>query len=96
MTQKIEISNLTPIISTISSGKSSFLNIILNIDFLQVTPGIGTKNVNIIRFNPNVGNNPKFYHLIVKKERNKKDYQFFKEVETEIEGKNSIKKKLLK
>ena len=95
MTQKIEITNLTPIISTISSGKSSFLNIILNIDFLQVTSGIGTKNVNIIRYNPNVGNNPKFYHLFVKKEGNKEDYQFFKEIETEIEGKINIKNKII-
>ena len=95
MTQKIEITNLTPTTSTISSGKSSFLNIILNIDFLQVTSGIGTKNVNIIRYNPDVGNNPKLYHLFVKKGGNKEDYQFFKEIETEIEGKNNIKNKII-
>ena len=95
MSEIIEIRNLTPVIATISAGKSSFLNALFNIDFLQVTSAIGTKYVNIIRFNPNAGKTPKFYHLIVKKEKDGKDYQFFKDKDTEIEGKENIKKKII-
>ena len=94
MSEKIEIQKLTPVISTVSSGKSSFLNVICNFDILQVSPGIVTKYVNIIRYNPNVGNNPKFYHLIVKKEGDGKEYQFFKELRTVIEGRENIKKRI--
>lgn len=75
--EKIEIRNLSPMLAMISAGKTSILKAILNIDFLEATAGIGTKFVNIIRYNPEVGKNPKFYHLIVKKENN--EYNFYKD-----------------
>ena len=45
--ETIEIKNLTPLISVVSAGKSSFLNVIYNIDFLEVRSGICTKSINI-------------------------------------------------
>ena len=64
---KVEIKYFIPMIGMISSGKTSIIKDIYGIDFLEVSAGIGTKFVNIIRHNPKVGNEPKFYHLIVKK-----------------------------
>jgi len=64
---KVEIRNLSPMIAMISSGKTSILKVIYDIDFLETSPGIGTKFVTIIRYNPEVGKEPKFYPLIVKK-----------------------------
>lgn len=91
MTEELKIINLTPLISMVSAGKTSFLNTIFDVDFLQVTSGIGTKFVNIIRYNPNVGKTPKFYHLIIKKKH--KSYIFFKDINSEVIGKENIKKK---
>lgn len=49
--------------------------------------------MNIIRYNPEVGKNPKFYHLILKKIGND-DYEYYKDPNfEEIIGKESIKKK---
>ena len=91
---KIEIKNLCPMIAMISSGKTSILKVIYDIDFLEVSSGIGTKFVNIIRYNPEVGENPKFYHLIVKKGGNGK-YEYFKDPDpkTEVIGAENIKRR---
>ena len=67
MKSKVEIKNLCPMIAMISSGKTSILQTIFDIDFLEAVSGIGTKFINIIRYNPSVGKNPKFYHLILEK-----------------------------
>ena len=90
--EKVEIKNLCPMIAMISSGKTSILNTIYDIDFLETSAGIGTKFVNIIRYNPEVGKNPKFYHLILKPIGNG-DYEYYKDTKTEIIGKEEIKKK---
>ena len=90
--EKIEIKNLCPMIAMISAGKTSILNTIYDIDFLEATAGIGTKFVNIIRYNPNVGKNPKFYHLVLKPIGNG-DYEYYKDPKTEVIGKEEIKLK---
>ena len=89
---KIEIKYLCPLIGMISSGKTTLLKVLFDIDFLESSAGIGTKFVNIIRYNPNVGNLPKFYHLKVKN-IGFGNYDFYKEKNTEIIGKENIKKK---
>ena len=93
MNQKININNLTPVIATISAGKTSFLNAVYNIKFLEVSRQIGTKFVNIIRYNPKLGKTPKFYHLIVKKNSRTKDYDFYKDTNSEVIGDEKIAKK---
>ena len=90
--EKVEIKNLTPLISVISAGKTSLLKVIYNIDILQVSSGIGTKFVNIIRYNPKIGKQLRFYHLILIKRQNG-DYDFFKDITSEIIGNENIKKK---
>ena len=62
MNEKMEIRNLTPVIATISAGKTSLLNAIFNIKFLEVSSHIGTKFVYIIRYNSKVGQVLIFYH----------------------------------
>ena len=92
--KEIKINNLCPMIATISAGKTSLLNVFYDIDFLESSAGVGTKLINIIRYNPEVGNKPKLYHLIVKKEPND-SYKFYKDTkEEEIIGKEEIKKKI--
>ena len=51
---KVEIRYLCPMIAMISSGKTSILKVIYDIDFLEVSAGVGTKFVTIIRYNPEV------------------------------------------
>ena len=90
---KVEIRNLSPMIAMISSGKTSILKVIYDIDFLETSPGIGTKFVTIIRYNPEVGNEPKFYPLIVKIGGNGK-YEYYKGPKSdEVIGSEKIKKK---
>ena len=91
--EKIEIKNLCPMIAMISAGKTSILKVIFDVDFLEATAGIGTKFVNIIRYNPSVGKNPLFYHLTVQKTENG-DYDFYKDPNFPvISGSENIKKK---
>ena len=91
MEEKIEIGNLVPVIATISAGKTSLLNAIFNIRFLEVKSGIGTKFVNIIKYNQNI-TIPRFYHLIVKKNDTEKNYEFFRDTKSIIIGDEKIKK----
>ena len=92
MENKVEIKNLCPMVAMISAGKTSILKVIFDIDFLEATAGIGTKFVNIIRYNSDVGKNPKFYHLILKDVGNG-DYEFYKDPDfKEVVGKENIKK----
>ena len=93
METKVEIKNLCPMIAMISAGKTSILKVIYDIDFLEATSGIGTKFVNIIRYNPEVGKNPKFYHLKLKNIGNG-NYEFYKDSNfKEIIGKDNIRQK---
>ena len=91
MEEKVEIENLCPMIAMISAGKTSILRVFFDIDFLEATAGIGTKFVNIIRYNPEVGDKPKFYHLKLKS-IDKGNYEFYKDGPVII-GKEEIKKK---
>ena len=92
---EIEIKNLCPMIAMISAGKTSLLKVLFDIDYLESSPGIGTKFVTIIRYNPEVGSNPKFYHLLLKK-KNDDSYIYLKDIRTEVvEGRENIKKKVI-
>jgi len=83
-------------IAMICAGKTSLLKVFYDIDFLESSVGIGTKFVTIIRYNPEVGKNPKFYHLLLKKV-GKEDYEFYKDTRfVEIIGKENIKKEIKK
>ena len=84
----IEPRKIVPIAAKISAGKSYFLNVIYNIDFLECKAGIGTKFINIIRYNPNI-DQPCFYHLNV--EKDEENYIFKKDSKYETKfGKEEI------
>jgi len=72
--QKIEERRGIVVIGMISSGKSTFLNSLLGITYLETKDDVTTKFVTIIRYNENL-KEPKFYHLKVIKEENCKDQQ---------------------
>ena len=93
--EEIKIKNICPVIGMISSGKSSILNSLFNMDILEATPQVTTKIVTIIRYNKDVKDNPFFYKLYLKEKENN-DYIFYKEKTTEIAGKDKIKKKIKK
>ena len=89
MTEKIEMRKIVPVAAMVSAGKSKLLNVLYNIDFLECKAGIGTKFVNILRYNPNI-KEPRFYHLKVKKEG--EDYVFYKDnLSYDIIGAENIK-----
>ena len=67
---------IVPVAAMISAGKSKLLNVLYNINFLETKAGIGTKFVNILRYNPSI-TEPKFYHLRIKKEG--EEYVFYKD-----------------
>ncbi len=74
--EKIDSRKIVPIAAMISAGKSKLLNVILNINFLESRAGIGTKFVNILRYNPNIDES-QFYHLKIQNEKGK--YIFYKD-----------------
>ena len=74
---KIEKRKIVPIAAMVSAGKSKILNILFNIEFLECKAGIGTKFVNILRYNPNI-EKPIFYHLLCKKKEDG-EYVFYKD-----------------
>ena len=78
--QQIEKRKIVPIAAMVSAGKSKILNILYNIKFLESKPGISTKFVNLLRYNPNI-EQPRFYHLKLIKEGN--DYNFYKDLNSE-------------
>ena len=86
--EKIEIRKIVPIAAKISSGKSTLLNILYNINYLECNAGITTKFVNLLRYNPNI-NQPTFYHLKIRKEGEK--YIFYKDLNEVYEGEKDIK-----
>lgn len=77
-------------IASISAGKSTLLNIFFNIDLLETAPDISTKFVTIIRYNPQVKDNPIFYELKIKNTGND-NYDFYKNENSEIKGSKNIK-----
>ena len=86
---EIEQRKIVPIAAKISAGKSSLLNVIYNIDFLECKAGIGTKFVNILRYNPNI-EEPCFYHLKLEKKKGG-GYIFKRDKDYEIKfGKKAI------
>ena len=76
MMEIIEERKIVPIAAVISAGKSLLLNLLLNIKFLESKTDIGTKFVNILRYNPKI-ERPRFYHLKVRNEKGK--YIFYKD-----------------
>ena len=93
--EEIEIKNLCPMIAMISAGKTSLLKVLFDIDMLESSSGIGTKFVTIIRYNPNLKNEPKFYHLKLTNIGGD-NYNFSKIINTEIVGKDKIKENIVK
>ncbi len=90
--EEIEQRYIVPTIAMISAGKSKFLNVIYNIDYLQCTTGIGTKFVNLLRYNPKI-KEPRFYHL--KLEKKEEIYIFYKDLtKEEYEGGDKIKEEI--
>ena len=79
--EKIEMRKIVPIAAMISAGKSKLLNVLYNINFLECKAGIGTKFVNILRYNPSI-TEPIFYHLRVRKEG--EEYVFYKDNLSEV------------
>jgi hypothetical protein len=81
------------VIGMISSGKSTFLNSIFGIDYLEANNDITTKFICAIRYNPEL-KEPIFYNLkLVPKPDKKDEYIFIKNSEN-FSGKKKIKSKI--
>ena len=93
--EEIKIKNICPVIGMISSGKSSILNSLFNMDILEANPKVTTKIVTIIRYNKDIDDNPIFYKLSLEKEENT-DYKFYKDKTSKITGKDNIKQEIKK
>ena len=85
----IEERKIVPIAAVISAGKSLLLNILLNIKFLESKTDIGTKFVNILRYNPKI-ERPRFYHLKVRNEKGKYIFYIDPNFEQKIGEENII------
>ena len=84
----IEQRKLVPVAAMVSAGKSKLLNVLYNTNILYCHSGIGTKFVNILRYNPKI-KKPCFYHLKLEKQKDK--YIFYKDLTQDIyEGEESI------
>jgi hypothetical protein len=89
--EKLEERKGIIVIGMISSGKSTFLNSLLGINYLETKDDITTKFICIIRYNNEI-NEPKFCHLKIKEEEKGK-YYFIKDGEESI-GKDKIIEKI--
>ena len=88
MNNQIEKRDGIIVIGMISSGKSTFLNSLLGITYLEANDNITTKIVPAIRYNPDL-TEPKFYHLkIIEKEN---EYYFERDGDEFIGKENIIK-----
>ena len=86
--EKIEQRKIVPVVAMVSAGKSKLLNVLYNINYLECKTGIGTKFVNILRYNPNI-KQPRFYHL--KLEKKDDNYIFYKDLSLDVtEGEKNI------
>ena len=89
MEKDMKIKNICPVIGIISSGKSSVLNALFNMDCLEAKPEVTTKIVTIIRYNSLI-NEPRFFHLVLKNDGNG-NYTFYKDNDKNvITGKKNI------
>ena len=79
------------VIGMISSGKSTFLNSLLGITYLEANDNITTKLVVIIRYNEEL-KEPKFYHLKILQEGFENGYYFIKDGEESIGEEKIIQK----
>ena len=80
------------VIGMISSGKSTFLNSLLGIAYLEAKDDVTTKFVTVIRYNENL-KAPKFYHLKLIKEEQPKMYEKEKDEKNNIIINSNIKEK---
>ena len=81
------------VIGMISSGKSTFLNSIFGIDYLETNNDITTKFICAIRYNPKL-KEPIFYNLkLVPKKDKRKEYIYMKNGE-QFSGEINIKNKI--
>ena len=85
--EKIQIRKIVPVAAKISAGKSKLLNVLYKFNFLECKPDIGTKFINLLRYNPTL-EKPCFYHLILKKEG--EEYSFYKDLNEVYEGEEKI------
>ena len=94
MKTDVKIKNICPVIGMISSGKSSILNALFNMDYLEARTDTTTKIVTIIRYNPKA-TKPKLFGLELINDGND-NYTFYKNNEPEAIGKEDIKEKVVK
>ena len=85
--EKIQIRKIVPVAAKISAGKSKLLNVLYKFNFLECKPDIGTKFINLLRYNPTL-EKPCFYHLLLKKEG--EEYSFYKDLNEVYEGEEKI------
>ena len=81
------------VIGMISSGKSTFLNSIFGINYLQTKDDITTKFICVIRYSPEI-KEPKLYHLKLVPKDNNPDYFNFMKDGNDFIGKKEIKEKI--
>lgn len=81
------------VIGMISSGKSTFLNSIFGIDFLETNNDITTKFICAIRYNPKL-KEPIFYNLKLVPKKDKSDEYIYIKSGEQYSGKDKIKNKI--
>lgn len=94
MANNITMKYVCPVIGMISSGKSSFLNALLNMDCLEASADVTTKIVTIIRYNSNL-TEPRFFQLTVNNDGND-NYSFQKANKPTVTGIKAIKEEIIK
>ena len=82
------------VIGMISSGKSTFLNSIFGIDYLEANNDITTKFICVIRYNPKL-KEPIFYNLklVPKTDKKNREYSYIKNGD-QYSGEINIKNKI--
>ena len=91
MNNNLNIKNICPVIGTKLNGKSSILNTLFNINYLDFS-WLEIKTVIIIRYNPGI-TKPKFFKLNVKSDGND-NYNFYKNNDYEMNGEDEIRNKI--
>ena len=91
MDKNLNIKNICPVIGTKLNGKSSILNTLFNINYLDFS-WLEIKTVIIIRYNPGI-TKPKFFKLNVKSDGND-NYNFYKNNDYEMNGEDEIRNKI--
>ena len=91
MDKNLNIKNICPVIGTKLNGKSSILNTLFNINYLDFS-WLEIKIVIIIRYNPDI-TKPKFFKLNVKSDGND-NYSFYKNNDYEMNDEDEIRNKI--